>query len=104
MKIKLKLITYVFLCIASQLAVADLVVSQEEYEKYQNYSSPSKAETDKGNLDGPKIVVFQPDLDRAIKSPFPIEIFFQPNEGKKYLGIHSKFFMEIISSILQVDF
>lgn len=83
MIIKLKLISYLFLCIASPLAMADLIVTQEEFDRYQNYTAPSKAEVDKSSIDGPKIVVFQPDLDKAIKSPFPIEIFFQPNEGKK---------------------
>lgn len=65
------------------ICAAEYLVNFDEMEKYQSPLAPSASEKFNTDPDAPKIVVFQPDVDKAIKAPFPIEIFFQPASGVK---------------------
>lgn len=69
--------------LAHGICHAEYLIDFDEMTKYQSPVAPSAAEKFNTDPDAPKIVVFQPDVDKAIKAPFPIEIFFQPANGSK---------------------
>lgn len=66
----------------SQASAAQLV-TEEEVRQYQNMMVPTGEALPPDDPGAPRIVIFQPDVDKTVQSPFPIEIFFRPSEGQR---------------------
>lgn len=79
----------IYLLLAILFATANLaaqpLVSQEEYVKYQQLSGASAIEVAIEDPRAPKIIIFQPEVTKTVKAPFPIEVFFRPFENQKIL-------------------
>lgn len=58
------------------------LVTEEEVRQYQSMMVPTGEALPPDDPGAPRIVIFQPDVDKTVRSPFPIEIFFRPNDGQ----------------------
>jgi hypothetical protein len=67
---------------ATHLAAQPLV-SQEEYVKYQKISATIANDGFIEDPKAPKIIIFQPEVTKTVRAPFPIEVFFRPFENQK---------------------
>lgn len=64
-------------------AEASQLVSEEEVRMYQSMVVPTAESLPPDDPGAPRIVIFQPDVDKSIRSPFQIEVFFRPNDGQR---------------------
>lgn len=67
---------------STELYAAQLV-TEEEMRMYQNMVVPTGESLPPDDPGAPRIVIFQPDVDKSIHSPFQIEVFFRPNDGQR---------------------
>lgn len=64
-------------------AEASQLVSEEEVRMYQSMVVPTSESLPSDDPGAPRIVIFQPDVDKSVRSPFQIEVFFRPNDGQR---------------------
>lgn len=68
---------------AASGAEASQLVSEEEVRMYQSMVVPTAESLPPDDPGAPRIVIFQPDVDKSVRSPFQIEVFFRPNDGQR---------------------
>lgn len=71
------------LLLATGRVAAVELITRDEAQTYQTHIVPSRDEVPADDRDAPRIVVFQPDLQASVRTPFPIEIFFKPADGAR---------------------
>lgn len=67
----------------SSEAMASQLVTEEEVRMYQSMVVPTGDSMPPDDPGAPRIVIFQPDVDKSVRSPFQIEVFFRPNDGQR---------------------
>lgn len=64
-------------------AQAVQLVSEDEMRIYQSVMVPAGEGLPSDDPGAPRIVIFQPDVEKSISSPFQIEVLFRPNDGQR---------------------